>query len=161
MLVQQVGAQPVMSDLTNYGGKFNNGSVDVLIAPIVLYRPFELYKGIGTTGGIIRRPVIELTMQVVCRHDKFPPDFGHQSRAYVATQIDRAFGLIRNEENQVDERQWVYVTTGERDEFYKIMREARIHLTRDGFYNARMMNILKRVRCKFDPTAGECSQTDE
>ena len=161
MLVQQVGAQPVASDITNYGGKFNNGSVDAIIAPIILYKPFELYKGVGTTGGIIRRPVIELTMQLVCRHDKFPADFGHQSRAYIASQINHAFGIIRNQENEVDAHQWMYVTTAERDDFYRIMRDARIHLTKDGFYDSRMLGILKRIRCKSSPGDAECSLNDE
>jgi hypothetical protein len=161
MLVQQVGAQPIASDLTNYGGRFNNGQVDVIIAPIILYKPFELSKGVGSTGGIIRRAVIQLSLQLVARRDRFPPEFGRQSRAYVANQVDRAFGIIRNLENQVDQRQWMYVTTAERDDFYKVMREARVHLAKDGFYDKRMLSILKRVRCKSNPEDAECTLTEE
>jgi hypothetical protein len=161
MLVQQVGAQPVDSDITNYGGKFNNGSVDVIIAPILLYRPFELSKGIGTKGGIIRRPLVQLSMQLVCRPDKFPAGFGQQSREYVGTQVDHAFGVIHNLENGVDPHQWMYVATSERVEYNKIMRDARIHLTREGFFDKRMLNILKRVRCKTNSEDAECTLNDE
>jgi hypothetical protein len=161
MLVEQIGAQPVMSDLTNYGGKFNNGQVDIIIAPAILYKPFELYRGIGTQGGIVRRAVIQLTTQLLIRQDKFPPDFGQRCREYVASQADHAFGFIRNQENQIDARQWMYATTAQRNEYIKLMHAARLHLVSAGFYDKRMLSILKRVRCKHNPDDAECSLTDE
>lgn len=41
------------------------------------------------------------------------------------------------------------------------MREARLQLIQDGTYDPRMMELLKRVRCKYDPGAAECSLKDE
>ena len=161
MLVESVGAQPVASDITNYGSKFNNGSVDIIIAPIVLYKPFELYRVLAHHGGIVRRPVIELSMQMVSRRDRFPEGFGEESREYTGGQIDRAFGVIHDQENQVDPRSWVYSSTVTRDEYYKLMRDARIHLARDGFFDHRMLSILKRVRCTSDPDSAECALADE
>jgi len=161
MLVEEVGAQPVASDITNYGAKFNNGAVDIIIAPIVLYKPFELYRGLGHHGGIVRRAVIELSMQLVARRDRFPDDFGRNSRDYMGGQVDRAFGVIHDLENQVDPKHWVYATTASRDDYYKLMRDARIHLARDGFFDHRMLSILKRVRCKNDPDSAECALADE
>jgi hypothetical protein len=161
VLVQQLGAQPVLSDITNYGAKFNNGAVDVIIAPIILYKPFELYRGLGTKGGIVRRPVIQLTMQLLTRRGKFPQGFGQRSREYVSSQQDRAFTLIHTLENQVDEHLWMYITTDERDSYYKLMREARVHLAAQGFYDKRMLDVLKHVRCKANPADAECSQSEE
>ena len=161
VLVQQLGAQPVPSDITNYGAKFNNGSVDVIIAPIILYKPFELYLGLGSKGGIVRRPVIQLTMQLLTRRGKLPTDFGQRSREYVAGQEDRAFALIHSLESQVDEHLWMYITTDERNAYYQLMRDARVQLAAQGFYDKRMLDILKHVRCKANPSDGECSQNEE
>lgn len=161
VLVQQLGAQPVLSDITNYGAKFNNGSVDVIIAPILFYRPFELYRGLGTKGGIVRHPVIQLTMQLLIRHDRFPPGFGEHSREYVAGQKKHAFSLIKTLEGQVNEHNWMYISTEERSAYYKMMRDARIQLATQGYYDKRMLNILKRVRCKANPTDGECAESLE
>lgn len=160
-LVQQVGAVPVPSDLNDFGKKFNEGSVDAIIAPILMYKPFELAKGLSHGGGIIRRPVIELTMQVLTRRDKFPAEFGEQSRAYFYTQLDRAFGSIHNIENEVDQHFWMHVMTSERDEYYKTMRDARVKLAGEGLYDKKMLAILKRIRCKYNPQDLECSQTLE
>lgn len=161
ILVEQVGAQPVASDITNYGSKFNNGAVDIIIAPIALYKPFELYRGLGERGGIIRRPVIELSMQLVGRAAHFPADFGRRSRDYMATQVDHAFGVIHDLENQVDSRHWMYTSTSARDDYYKLMRDARRQLANQGFFDRRMLSILKRVRCSNDPGGAECSMGDE
>ena len=46
-LVQQVGAQAVSVDVTSAGAKFNNHEIDILPAPVVAFKPFELYKGLG------------------------------------------------------------------------------------------------------------------
>ena len=35
-----------------WGRKFNNGDVDACYAPAPVYQPFELYRGVGTEGGI-------------------------------------------------------------------------------------------------------------
>ncbi len=47
-MVQQIGAQAVSADVTNFGSKFNNGQVDIIGAPAAVFRPLELHKGLGT-----------------------------------------------------------------------------------------------------------------
>ena len=161
MLVEQIGAQPVLTDLTNYGNKFNSGAVDIIIAPIILYKPFELSQGIGSKGGIVRRAVIQLTTQLIVWRDRFAPTVGQQCREYVASQADHAFSYIRNQENQVDQRQWMYASTEQRAEYMKLMHDARLHLVQAGFYDKRMLSLLKRIRCKHRPDDAECTWTDE
>ncbi|MFZ5561953.1 MAG: putative solute-binding protein [Pseudomonadota bacterium] len=160
-MVKIVGAVPVAADLTSYGGKFNNGQVDILFAPIPLYKPMELYKGLGSKGGIARFPVINLTLQLVIRKERFPPDFGLRSRRYIADQVPRFFGMIRNMEREVEPRHWMHIPLSDRDGYEKIMREMRIHLTKSGYYDPRMMTLLKRVRCRREPDAAECSLNEE
>ncbi len=160
-MVKIVGAVPVASDLSTYAGKFNNGQVDILFAPIPMYKPMELYKGLGTKGGIARFPVIQLSLQIIIRKDRFPANFGQKSREYVSSQVPRFFGLIRNTEREVDPKHWVHVPLSDRNGYEKVMREMRIHLTKAGYYDPRMMTMLKRVRCKREPDAAECSLTDE
>lgn len=160
-MVKVVGAVPVAADLTTYAGKFNNGQVDILFAPIPMYKPMELYKGLGTNGAIARFPVLQITMQLIIRHDRFPQGFGIKSRSYIAQQVPRFFGMIRNTEREVDPKHWMHVPLSDRDGYDKVMREMRIHMTKSGYYDPTMMTLLKRVRCKREPDAAECSLTDE
>ena len=45
--------------------------------------------------------------------------------------------------------------------FQEALRTTRMQMTKDGVYDARMMKLLKKVRCKIEPTAAECALTDE
>jgi len=58
-MVKMIGAQPVSADVTTFAGKFNNGQVDIVVAPIFAYKPMELYKGLGTKGANHRLPIGE------------------------------------------------------------------------------------------------------
>lgn len=161
IMAEQFGMQPVMSDITDMGPKFNNGMVDVEIAPALAYQPFELYRGLGHNGGIIRRAILQVSMQLMIRRDKFPAGFGQMSRDYVQTTADHAFGIIHNVENGIDARFWMHISRAERNEYYATVRTARARLAKEGFYDKRMLNILKRVRCKSVPDDAECSEGDE
>jgi hypothetical protein len=151
----------VASDITNFAPKFNNGQVDIIAAPAIIYKPFELYKGLGTTGAIYRFPLVQITANLIIRHEKFPPGFGQKCRDYIATQLDRAFSIIKKTESEIDEKYWLDIPEKEKINYTKLMREARLQLTQDGTYDKRMMAVLKRVRCKYEPVAAECSLKDE
>ena len=160
-MVQQLGAQPVASDITNFAGKFNNGQVDIIASPAVAFKPLELYKGLGTKGAVYRFPLVQITANLVIRHEKFPAGFGQKCREYIATQLDRAFDMIKKSEADIEAKYWLDISAADKVNYTKLMREARLQLTREGVYDKRTMALLKRVRCKFDPTAAECALKDE
>ena len=160
-LVQQLGAQPVSSDITNFTTKFNNGQVDIVAAPGIAFKPFEMYKGLGTTGAIYRFPLIQLTGHMIVRSEKFPAGFGQKSRAFVLTQLDRADAPIKQAEDGIPAKYWLDLSDADKSKYTVMMREARIQLTKDGIYDPKMMNLLKKVRCKIEPAAGECADSIE
>ena len=55
-MVKKVGASMIAADVSTFSGMFNNSSVDACYAPAFAYKALELYKGIGSTGGVIRYP---------------------------------------------------------------------------------------------------------
>jgi len=160
-LVQQLGAQPVSSDITNFTTKFNNGQVDIVAAPGIAFKPFEMYKGLGSTGAIYRFPLIQLTGHMIVRSEKFPVGFGQKSRSFVLTQLDRADAVIKQAEEGIPGKYWLDLTDADKAKYTVMMREARIQLTRDGIYDPKMMGLLKKVRCKIEPAAAECADSME
>jgi hypothetical protein len=70
-MVQRVGAQAVISDVSNFVAKFNNGQVDMVGAPAYAYKPLEIYKGLGTNGAMFNFPVLQVTADFVIRPDQF------------------------------------------------------------------------------------------
>ena len=66
-MAKRVGMSPVMSDITNFSTRFNNGSVDTCFAPIFGYSALELYKGMQPDGGIIDLVLGQLSAQLILR----------------------------------------------------------------------------------------------
>lgn len=160
-MVQLVGAQPVASDVTNFAGKFNNGSVDIIGAPAAAFKPLELSKGLGTKGAIVNFPLVQLSLQVLIRRDRFPEGFGQKSREYVQSQYPRAMSLIKTAEADIDKKYWMQIPEADKSKHINMMRDSRVALTNDGIYDKRMMSVLKKVRCQVEPANAECAQSIE
>lgn len=166
-MVQQLGAQPVASDITNFGGKFNNGQVDIIAAPAVAFKPLELYRGVGTKGAVYRLPLAMMSGSVIFRRDKFikeVPDLDEKLskiRGFVLGYIDQAFSMLQTVEKDIEPRYWLDLKPADKDKYNRMMREARLQMTKEGFYDPRMMALLKKVRCKHDPASYECALSDE
>lgn len=161
LIVQKQGAQPVSVDLLTIGGKFNNGQVDIIALPAMAFKPLELYKGIGSKGAIVRFPIVQVTGDIVIRQAKFPAGFGQKSRDWIANQIGREIEVVNRTEKAIDPKYWMDIPPADKVSYVKIMREARIDMTKQGIYNKKMMSILKKVRCGQDPSSFECALTDE
>jgi hypothetical protein len=160
-MVQKVGAQPVSADITTFGGKFNNGQVDIIGAPAIAFKPLELYKGLGTKGAIVKFPIAQISGNVIIRQNKFPAGYGQKSREWVAGQLPRAMDLINKTEAAIPAKYWMEIPANDKVGYVKLMREARIDLTKEGIYNKKMMSLLKKVRCQQDSSSFECALNDE
>ncbi|MCC2638371.1 MAG: hypothetical protein K0Q68_2090 [Moraxellaceae bacterium] len=160
-MAQKVGMQPVASDITNFAGKFNNGSVDIVGAPAAAFKPLELFKGLGTKGAIVQFPLVQISLQLYLRKDRFPEGFGQKSREYMFSQYERAMKLVATAEKDIDKKYWMQIPPADQDKYMQMIRESRIALTNEGIYDKRAMKMLKQVRCKVTPAEAECSQNLE
>ncbi|HEX4870557.1 MAG TPA: putative solute-binding protein [Moraxellaceae bacterium] len=166
-LVQQLGAQPVASDISNFAGKFNNGQVDIVVAPAVVYKPLELYRGLGTKGAIFRFPVVMISGAIIINRDRLAkqvPDLDariEQMRQFAYGSVEEAFSFVAKSEKEIEEKYWLDLTPADKDKYQRLLREARLMLTQDGTYDPQMMKVMKRVRCKSEPDNYECALKDE
>ncbi len=166
-LVQQLGAQPVASDISNFAGKFNNGQVDIVVAPAIVFKPLELYRGLGTKGAIFRFPVVMISGSIIINRERLAkqvPDLDarvEQMRQFAYSSVEEAFSFVAKSEKEIDEKYWLDLTPADKDKYQRMLREARLMLTQDGTYDPQMMKVLKRVRCKAEPQNYECALKDE
>jgi hypothetical protein len=165
-MVQQIGAQPVSVDFTTLSGKFNNGQVDIMAGPALIFKPLELYKGMTAPdgkikGAIVRFPIVQITGVMMMHRGKFPEGVGQLVREFSALQTPKVYPFIDETEKSIDEKYWMDVPASDKPGYIKLMRESRIAMTKEGFYDKRMMSFLKKIRCQFEPTNYECSMTDE
>lgn len=161
VVVDKVGGIPVPVELKEMGPMFNNGNLDVIFVPLIAFKPLELNKGLGTKGAIARFPVATTTYDLLIHPDKFPEGYGQNSRTWFSSQLDRQLKIVKKIEDGIDPSYWMELSPNVTPGYLKIMREARLSLTRDGIYNKKMMGILKKVRCRQDPKNFECSLNDE
>ena len=165
-LVQNVGAQPVSVDLLTVGGKFNNKEVDIMAGPALLFKPLELKKGMtdkngNVIGGIIKFPLIQVTGTLIMHRNKFPAGMGPIAREMISKQLNPAFEFVDKIEREVPDKYWFDIREADKPGYIKIMREARIQMTKEGYYDPAMMKILKKVRCGQTPSSFECALNDE
>ena len=158
-MAAQVGMSPVMSDVTNFAGRFNNHSVDICFAPVAAYSALELYRGLTDDGGIVDYTLGQLTLQMIGRHARFPEGFAQKSREYWYSELfDRGMQIIENAYDDVPDRRWVEIPEEEQREYDEMMREARISMRDDGIYNADMLSLLRNIRCRHDGGRAECAE---
>jgi len=164
-MVKYVKATVVPSDITNFGSKFNNGQVDACYAPAFAYKAMELYKGIDGKGGVVKYPLAQLTMQLVAKQGTFSPEFAQKSRQILAGLYGQAMDVIKRHEKDIPAKDWIHISKKDIQGYQEMFRQNRIEL-RDGtngaprVYSARMLTFLRKVRCKYNPSASECTAAD-
>ncbi|WP_201748295.1 putative solute-binding protein [Aquabacterium fontiphilum] len=160
-LISRVGARPVAVDVTNFGTMFNNGNVDVIMAPSLAYKPLELHKGMGSKGAVHRFPLTILTYQMVFRPDRFPAGYGQKSREVWLSRFDQIVQLTRRADAEIPAKLWMDPSPADAERYVELMREGRIEMAEKGFYDKRGLKIIKRVRCDVNPSGAECSLPTE
>jgi Family of unknown function (DUF6091) len=160
-LIQRVGARPVAVNVSNFASMFNNGNVDVIAAPALAYKPFELAKGLGKKGGVGRFPLTILTYQMIIRSDKFPKGFGQKSREYVASRFDQVLPIIQRVEKDIPEAMWIDPPPADVDRYMVMMRQGRVVMAEKGFYDKKGLRIIKKIRCSIQPEGPECTEPTE
>lgn len=160
-MARMVGMTPVLSDITNFAGRFNNGSVDLCFAPIAAYSALELYKGLTPNGGIIDYVLGQLVAEVILKQDRFPEGYAQKSREWMFGQFDRAMKIIENAQAEVNPKWWVRIPSANRANYDEMMRQSRIKMTKEGLYDPAMTNLLLKIRCKLDSSRAECANPQE
>ena len=156
-LTQKHGMTPVNSAIFNSMLKFNNGTVDLATAPAILYEPFEMYKGLEPNGGIYEDPLLYSTMQVVARADKLPEGIGQKAREWALKKYPDFVKFVEDPEKTIPEKYWISIPEDLVAFWHEDFRQSRIHLGKEGIYNQKTLKLMRKVRCKLDPTKAECS----
>jgi hypothetical protein len=159
-MVDFVGSSPVGTSISSMYSNFNNGAVDGVYGPAVVYEAMELYKGMRSSGGVVRFPVAQLTLQIVIRSAEFPTGYGQKSRSYTLSQFDKAVRLAQYNESRIASKWWITIPERDQQRYHEMYRLTRISLSEKGVYNKQMLTVLRKVRCKKDPEKAECTAVD-
>nr|HQV23902.1 DUF6091 family protein [Agitococcus sp.] len=144
---------------------------DIIVAPALVFRPFELSRGLGENGGIYRLPLTQMTASFVINRDRIKkqlPDLDEKLVAFraIADQfvdqiLNQTYAWIDKAEADIPSRYWLAIDPQNEKKYAEMLRTARIEMTKQGYYDPKMIELLKRIRCKLAPENAECTQTDE
>ncbi|WP_231882831.1 putative solute-binding protein, partial [Oleiphilus sp. HI0132] len=151
---------PVNSTIFNSILKFNNGTVDLTAAPAIVYEPFEMHKGLEPDGGIYKDPFLYITMQVIARWEKFPEGFIQKARLKAVEEYSKFVKFLTDPEATIPEHYWIDIPEHLYDYWVEDFRESRLELGRRGIYDQKTLKLMRKVRCKLDPQAAECSASN-
>lgn len=156
-LANLAGASPVGTSLATFSGQFNNGNIDILPMVALGYNVFELYHGLGDKGGIIDEKIIYGMMQMISHKDRFGPEFGQQMREYILSRLPDINKMVEDAENEIPAKHWIRTTPEQKAEINSFIKKVRDELLNDGIHHPKALKLLKSIRCKNDPTRGECA----
>ena len=161
VMVDRVGAVPVMSEISNFIRKFNQGEVEIVAAPAYAFKPLEISKGLGSTGAMVNFPVVNVTADLIIRDNKFPANFASQTRQWFIKQLPKSFAMVKRLEAEIPAKYKMNLSKEDQVKYQRILREGRMDLTQQGIYDATMMTVLKKARCTIERTNFECSMAGE
>ncbi len=156
-MVRHVGASLVPADIGTFAGLFNNRNADISYAPATAYHALELYKGIGSKGGVIDYPLAQMTFQFLVHSGKFTPEFTQQARGWFYKTFDRFAKLSRQAESRIKKKHWISIPDEDKKRYDKMFQETRVKLRGQNIYNKTMLKILRKIRCKADAARAECA----
>ena len=138
-------------------GMFNAGNIDLTINTNIDYEYFNLYQGLGGTGGILQFPVKQLTMQLIVRHEDLPSEnFSQNLRDMFFAQ----HRTILHKESDIPGNYKIYVDKSILDVWDELFRKTRISLREQAIYDPKALTLFRKVRCKVNPNRDECVSSD-
>ncbi len=159
-MARTVGMSTKSATTATFGPMFNSHSVDTIYAPATAYEPLELYRGIGTTGGIINFTLSQLTLQVVLRADRFPAGFGQWAREYAYNYFDKALAVVKQSEAKVAPK-LLTIPDADKPGYDTLFQKVRLTLRDGGVYDSTILGLMRRVRCASEAARAECAEAKE
>ena len=145
VMVSRVGAQAVPSDIGTFAAKFNNHGCDVAYAPATAYKPLELFKGVGTTGGVVRFPLAQLTLQLLTRTADMPAGFGAKSRTWASQSFDSFLAISKKAEGGIEAAKWIDIEGEKKAAYLSMIGDARHELVKNGAYDPTVVTAFEKL----------------
>jgi len=154
---EQLNLRAIRGDTSNFAQMFKRNRVDAIFAPITIIQALELEQAMGTKGGMLSTPFMYLSLQLVINRDKFPVGFGQQARVISLHYFDDAVRLARQAKFDIGKEYWISSNAQQLAHWNAVMLEVQRNMLSDKTYDPRMLKLLKKTRCKYDPIREECS----
>lgn len=159
-LAQGVGARSVGGEMMANVQSYADRKVTGMISPIIAY----LVMGNGQISGdlaIMKTPIAQSTIQLIGRTDKFPPGLAQILREDFLFKFESYSRRVKNELALISSSAWAEDTPQDVATLEAESLKVRLKLRDEGFYDATMLKLQRKIRCKFEHSRGECMNSLE
>ena len=157
-MAQKVGMVPVYMTFDNAASKARNGDFDIVPAPLIVYKPFEIEKILGAKGGIVNYPLGFMTMNFILAKGDYPADFGQKSRQWFSKQSTQYMKTVYRWDSTVPKRMMYEVPENDRSGYDSLLSQMRKEFVDNKTYDSSMIVLIRHLRCAQDPKFIECKK---
>jgi len=160
-IVNTVGATPVKGALMESVQSYVDGKVDAMISPALPYIVAGNSQDSGNKGAFANS-ISQSTLQLIGRTELFPLGIAQILREDFLFKFDTYSQRFMQELNGVvSEDFWIPMSEAETKKQNKIYQDIRIKLRDEGYYDASMLRLARKIRCRFEPANSECTNPVE
>ncbi len=152
------GGIAIDESLSSFSEGFNNGRTDIVIMPALAYETFELYRGLGTQGGILDLRLFYGMLQAVSRKAAFDDEFGTNMRRYMLSRLNDALNLINKAEKSIPPYYWIRTPQATKDKLTHFYKDIRLELKVEELFDPKALSMLWKIRCHDSPDLEECTK---
>ena len=125
--------------------------------------PFELWKGLGDKGGIVKLPLAQGTLQVLLRSEAFPTsDFAAKSRQFFWKSFQSNIDIAKKAEQEIPSKYGIELPASSLPGFDEMFQNTRVELRdKHGAYHPMMLKVMRDLRCADNGARAECAENKE
>lgn len=159
-LAQRYGVEIQSDRLLKVVDRYVQGEDAAMLAPIVGYH-------IGGSGkikpgmGIVNIPLSQSTIHLIGRTEQFPQGVAQILREDFLLKFENYVSRVEAERATIAEDKWFYASPETQKHLEQELRETRISLLNQGVYDATMIKLAKKVRCRGETETLECQDGRE
>ena len=74
---------------------------------------------------------------------------------------EQAMNIVMKHEKSIDEKYWVDLQQSDIDKYQEMFRQNRLELKEREIYDPTLLTLMRKIRCKNNAKAPECTRADK
>ena len=159
-LIKALGGTPKEHGLMAAVQSFADHEVPLVVSPSIGY----LVLGSGQFDKEVvanKLPLAQSTVQLIGRSQRFPAGLAQLLREDFLFKFNNYAKRVDKELAHIPANFWINSTESDITTLKNLLINVRVELRDEGFYDATMLRLARKIRCRFEPGHSECTNPVE
>ncbi len=155
-MISQLGGTPVSRDMTSFAAAFNNGLVQGVLASAYQIDALEIYRGAGKQGALVMPPLYQSWYQLIAKPGYFSDSqLAWTRKTFYETLTTSLVEQLNSDDAQLSSLPSLALSQDATATLDANAQQQRL-AQRGELYDADMLSLMRKVRCKLDASRKEC-----